>query len=1193
MSSPPTRTPGQLKVPELKEELRKRGITPKGLKKDLVEKLEEVLRKEGQEQFGNKFSSDSPPSVQLSYSSPSPVHIGYNSPPSVPVGYNSPLPVAESRSQGYKLPPSVADSRSPGYNPSSQVADQESLNRNSPLQTADFKSASHIAPERIVDHRTPGDLGRKNAEEHESDWKSGATNAQDVSPLLTLSSSEPAKTEHNHQEGEHVHQFNLGTGCSFGIAHGSENCYYDSKEGAVHAGGPAMESCYERKIACKDTVHKTHWSGIDDGEAEALAFSGGNQNYSLGHLRTEAPPGNAFYKDEKAKLSNVGPSFVEKQNIIRSISEDPMELEDVHTQHDSSSTLFHRFESEAGCDQAEAGNVTQNRVDCSHPERMSDKSMEERDKANSLASFNNEESKLSETGPHLAEKTNIKMVSVSEESMEYEDVQKQYISTNVNFHKFQSESSANCEESGAACLKENILGYDRAMATSEWESVDRENSQDEVFKSSETDVSFVQERKLSVSKEHMEPGYVHNQFSSLNLTSLDFESEPRANLEELEAAHIKENTEEYNHLTGTSGHESDEVKGKSNALVFQSGKVSKSSETELKSDEKLQNQYDSSCPTSPMHKSEHIVEESEAELKKTGVEYNHPMGTNESNPEEQGGKGHGVSDELSMSFEPDLNLGEKQKCSVMPVEEQREAEDIQNHYISLNHTFHEFESEPEGKSEETVTEDLKQNREEYNNSMGTGEQETGEQEGKGNALALHSKELPKSCPSDPSMAENSQIISALEGSLEPEDMQSQYTVANSSPHGFESDLRVNSEAVRFEQKREEYDHPIKMRKQEHEDQEDKGKASKWEGGSCALDSLIEGREKSEFPKLQPGMDSLTETMGNDRRIGEVGPMDVDHEAQVEKKRKGGSNDTDNELRQQEPVKRQRRWNSGKNLVLETSNTKPLTTDTLKDIIPQKAAEASSGASSLYPVASSPATSASPTLLKAEKISFSRPAPPPLKVDSTANGERKKLRIVPPPLRSPTTSLKIERFLRPFTLKALKELLSETGSIRYFWIDQIKTHCYVTYSSVEEATATRNALYNLKWPITGGRLLVAEFADPEEVKLRCEEKSVNLTITPNSIPQTTHSTKDSSPLALQGPSAQVTPHARPPQLPASKDKLTLASMKEPEPEPAIYTLDDLFKKTRAKPHIYYLPLTEEQVAAKLSARKKNQHTQTAR
>ena len=40
------RTPEQLKVAELKEELRKRGIQIKGLKKDLVDRLEDVLRQE-------------------------------------------------------------------------------------------------------------------------------------------------------------------------------------------------------------------------------------------------------------------------------------------------------------------------------------------------------------------------------------------------------------------------------------------------------------------------------------------------------------------------------------------------------------------------------------------------------------------------------------------------------------------------------------------------------------------------------------------------------------------------------------------------------------------------------------------------------------------------------------------------------------------------------------------------------------------------------------------------------------------------------------------------------------------------------------------------------------------------------------------------------------------------------------------
>jgi apoptotic chromatin condensation inducer in the nucleus len=51
--------------------------------------------------------------------------------------------------------------------------------------------------------------------------------------------------------------------------------------------------------------------------------------------------------------------------------------------------------------------------------------------------------------------------------------------------------------------------------------------------------------------------------------------------------------------------------------------------------------------------------------------------------------------------------------------------------------------------------------------------------------------------------------------------------------------------------------------------------------------------------------------------------------------------------------------------------------------------------------------------------------------------------VPLSQKPATTSLKIDRFVRPFTLKAVQELLGRTGSICSFWMDHINTHCYVT------------------------------------------------------------------------------------------------------------------------------------------------------
>ncbi|MBA0772281.1 hypothetical protein Gotri_007690 [Gossypium trilobum] len=163
------------------------------------------------------------------------------------------------------------------------------------------------------------------------------------------------------------------------------------------------------------------------------------------------------------------------------------------------------------------------------------------------------------------------------------------------------------------------------------------------------------------------------------------------------------------------------------------------------------------------------------------------------------------------------------------------------------------------------------------------------------------------------------------------------------------------------------------------------------------------------------------------------------------------------------------------------------------------------------------------------------------------------RLVPPSQKPPTTSLRVDNFLRPFTLKAVRQLLGKTGIIASFWMDHIKTHCYVTYLSVEEAIETRNAIYNLQWPPNGGRLLVAEFVDPHEVENRVESPPPTTTVTDN-CGFTAHQQQVSEQQPLSPP---------PPE----------------EPDSPMLTLDDLFRKTKATPKIYYLPLSEEQVAAK--------------
>ncbi|TKY60324.1 Apoptotic chromatin condensation inducer [Spatholobus suberectus] len=252
------------------------------------------------------------------------------------------------------------------------------------------------------------------------------------------------------------------------------------------------------------------------------------------------------------------------------------------------------------------------------------------------------------------------------------------------------------------------------------------------------------------------------------------------------------------------------------------------------------------------------------------------------------------------------------------------------------------------------------------------------------------------------------------------------------------------------------------------------------------------------------------------------------------------------------AKRQRRWNS----------------ETVKGSDPQSPTVRPATTPKDEPVAS--------------KHRFSRSA-------SSAVDDAPKERIVPQSQSAPTNSLRIDHFIRPFTLKAVQELLGKTGNVISFWMDHIKTHCYVTYSSVEEAIETRNAVYNLQWPPNGGRLLVAEYVDPQEVKMKLEAPptqvapvSNNSTVpsaTPTSLPEPSpRQYREQPPVAATLPPPP--PLSRPP--PAAREPLPSPPPLPKKIDQPFVTLDDLFRKTGATPRIYYLPLSDEQVAAKLAA-----------
>uniref|UniRef100_A0A3Q2QUV4 Apoptotic chromatin condensation inducer 1a n=1 Tax=Fundulus heteroclitus TaxID=8078 RepID=A0A3Q2QUV4_FUNHE len=229
----------------------------------------------------------------------------------------------------------------------------------------------------------------------------------------------------------------------------------------------------------------------------------------------------------------------------------------------------------------------------------------------------------------------------------------------------------------------------------------------------------------------------------------------------------------------------------------------------------------------------------------------------------------------------------------------------------------------------------------------------------------------------------------------------------------------------------------------------------------------------------------------------------------------------------------------------------------------------------------------------------------------------------PPRGQVSSIVHIWNLVRPFTLGQLKELLSRTGTLveEGFWIDKIKSHCYVTYSSVEEAVATRAALHGVKWPQSNPKVLRVDFCQQEEL-----DYQKNPTVAANK-------PGGEDPGAAAGRGRASGP---PPLLPErdqwaereremerreraraerewDRDKVKefgkageekeggprrsqsrerrrkeRAKSKEKKPEkkaedPPAKLLDDLFRKTKAVPCIYWLPLTEEQYLQREAAR----------
>lgn len=84
------------------------------------------------------------------------------------------------------------------------------------------------------------------------------------------------------------------------------------------------------------------------------------------------------------------------------------------------------------------------------------------------------------------------------------------------------------------------------------------------------------------------------------------------------------------------------------------------------------------------------------------------------------------------------------------------------------------------------------------------------------------------------------------------------------------------------------------------------------------------------------------------------------------------------------------------------------------------------------------------------------------------------------------ALHITNLVRPFSLDQLTALLFQTGTYdieNRFWINSVRSHCFVIYHTIEVARQTYQALHNRQWPRNSEKRLNVEYVVEDSKKMQ--------------------------------------------------------------------------------------------------------------
>lgn len=211
----------------------------------------------------------------------------------------------------------------------------------------------------------------------------------------------------------------------------------------------------------------------------------------------------------------------------------------------------------------------------------------------------------------------------------------------------------------------------------------------------------------------------------------------------------------------------------------------------------------------------------------------------------------------------------------------------------------------------------------------------------------------------------------------------------------------------------------------------------------------------------------------------------------------------------------------------------------------------------------------------------------------------------------TNVIRITNLVRPFTVGQLRDLLQRTGKIvtNGFWIDTIKSQCIVEYENEDQAIETVYALNESQWPSTNPKILRVVFTNKEELskalngthpdrldnqkeskveKLRTQlENHIILREWDRGKLEDMNGEKEDKPAKRK---ISDDPYIAKDKKIKNDEKDLLEKRKKsksktPERIPT-KSLDELFRKTKTTPTLYWSPLSTEQIAEKEDQRRKH-------